>query len=61
MASLSETRNLKYESPIGISFPIIKSDNFGHIDKKIIIPIGTKAKIDTKDKTKIKLLESCVC
>lgn len=44
-----------------VNFPIIKSDNFGHIDKKIIIPIGTKAKIDTKDKTKIKLLESCVC
>ena len=44
-----------------VKFPIIKSDNFGHIDKKIIIPIGTKAKIDTKDKTKIKLVEPCVC
>ena len=41
-------------------FPIIKSDNFGHIDKKIIIPIGTKAKIDTNEKIKIKLVEKCV-
>ena len=28
-------------------FPIIKSDNFGHIDKKTVIPIGARAKIDT--------------
>ena len=37
-------------------FPIIKSDNFGHIDKKIIIPIGTKAEINTNEKIKIKLI-----
>ena len=43
-----------------IKFPIIKSDNFGHIDKKIVIPIGTKAKIDTEDKIKIELVEPCV-
>ncbi len=40
--------------------PIIKSENFGHIEKKTIIPIGIKAKIDTKQKIKIKLLENCV-
>lgn len=42
------------------SFPIIKSNNFGHIDKKTIIPIGVKARIDTKDKEKIRLIEDCV-
>ena len=26
-------------------FPIIKSNNFGHCDKKTVIPIGTKAKL----------------
>ena len=41
-------------------FQIIKSDNFGHIDKKIIIPIGTKAEINTNEKIKIKLVEKCV-
>ena len=41
-------------------FPIIKSDNFGHIEKKIIIPIGTKAEINTNEKIKIKLVEKCV-
>lgn len=41
-------------------FPAIKSDNFGHIDKKIIIPIGTKAEINTNEKIKIKLVEKCV-
>ena len=41
-------------------YPIIKSDNFGHIDKKIIIPIGTKAEINTNEKIKIKLVEKCV-
>ena len=41
-------------------FPIKKSDNFGHIDKKIIIPIGTKAEINTNEKIKIKLVEKCV-
>ena len=40
--------------------PIIKSDNFGHIEKKIVIPIGTRAKIDTSTKLPIKLLEDCI-
>lgn len=43
-----------------INFPIIKSDNFGHTDKKTVIPIGTIAKIDTFSKEKIVLLENCV-
>ncbi len=43
-----------------IQFPIIKSDNFGHINDKMVIPIGVKAKIDTKEKEKIKLLENCL-
>ena len=38
------------------SFPIIKSDNFGHIDKKIVIPVGARASIDTEAKEKIKLI-----
>lgn len=42
------------------SFPIIKTNNFGHIDKKIVIPIGTIAKIDTSSELKIELLEKCV-
>ncbi len=41
-------------------FPIIKSNNFGHIDKKAVIPIGTMAGIDTSKKVKIELLENCV-
>ena len=41
-------------------FPIIKSNNFGHCDKKIVIPIGTKARIDTSIDKKIILLEECV-
>ena len=40
--------------------PIIKSDNFGHIEKKIVIPIGINAKIDTFKKIPIELLEKCV-
>ena len=42
------------------NFPIIKSNNFGHIETKTVIPIGTKAKIDTNEKRKIELLEKCV-
>ena len=42
------------------NFPIIKSNNFGHIEKKTVIPIGIKGKIDTSEKIKIKLLENCV-
>ncbi len=41
-------------------FPIIKSNNFGHGLLKTVIPIGVKAKIDTEDKEKIKLLENCL-
>lgn len=41
-------------------FPIIKSNNFGHTEKKMVIPIGTKARIDTTKDTKIELLEDCV-
>ena len=40
--------------------PIIKSENFGHTETKTVIPIGTKAKIDTNQEIKIKLLENCV-
>ena len=41
-------------------FPIIKSNNFGHVDTKTVIPIGSKAKIDTNEDVKIKLIEECV-
>ncbi len=42
------------------NFPIIKSNNFGHTEKKTVIPIGTMAKINTAEKVKIELLENCV-
>ena len=41
-------------------FPIIKSNNFGHIETKTVIPIGTKAKIDTNQRQKIELIENCI-
>lgn len=41
-------------------FPIIKSENFGHIDKKIVIPVGVKANIDTTKDRKIVLKQECV-
>lgn len=41
-------------------FPIIKSNNFGHIENKTVIPIGTKARIDTNKEIKIELIENCV-
>lgn len=41
-------------------FPIIKSNNFGHVDKKTVVPIGVKARIDTNTDKKIILLEDCV-
>lgn len=40
-----------------VNFPIIKSNNFGHINQKSIIPIGAMAKIDTSKDVKISLLE----
>ena len=42
------------------NFPIIKSDNFGHGMFKTVIPIGVKARIDTRENEKIKLLEECL-
>lgn len=42
------------------SFPIIKSNNFGHIERKTVIPIGVKAKIDSNKIRKIELIENCV-
>ena len=39
------------------NFPIIKSNNFGHCERKTVIPIGTKAKIDTTKDRKIILLD----
>lgn len=41
-------------------FPIIKSNNFGHIERKTVVPIGTKAEINTDEDIKIKLVENCV-
>ncbi len=43
-----------------INFPIIKSNNFGHIETKTVIPIGTKAKIDSNKRQKIELIEQCI-
>lgn len=36
-------------------FPIIKSNNFGHVDNKQIIPIGKKARINTNEDIKISI------
>ena len=41
-------------------FPIIKSNNFGHIENKTVIPIGIKAEINTNENIKIKLIEKCI-
>lgn len=41
-------------------FPIIKSENFGHIAEKQVIPIGVKSRIDTMNEEKIILMEKCV-
>ncbi len=41
-------------------FPIIKSNNFGHLETKTVIPIGTKARIDSNQSKKIELIEQCV-
>ena len=54
ISDVLELPNKKYQ------FPIIKSNNFGHIETKTVIPIGTKAKIDTKKQKKIELIEKCV-
>jgi muramoyltetrapeptide carboxypeptidase len=51
---LSDTIENEYD------FPIIKSNNFGHIETKTVIPIGTKAQIDTSKRMKIRLMENCV-
>ncbi len=40
--------------------PIIKSNNFGHTETKTVIPIGTKARIDTNKSRKIELIEDCI-
>ncbi len=42
------------------NFPIIKSNNFGHIETKTVIPIGIKARIDTTKDVKMELIEKCV-
>lgn len=39
-------------------FPIIKSNNFGHTEKKTVIPVGGKARIDTTKDKKIKIIEN---
>lgn len=43
-----------------VKFPIIKCNYFGHIEKKTVIPIGTKARIDTSKNKKIQLIEEVV-
>ena len=38
------------------NFPIIKSDNFGHTDKKTVVPIGLEVRLDANN-CEIELLE----
>ena len=40
--------------------PIIKSNYFGHTEKKTVIPIGIKVQIDTESQRKIKIIGNCV-
>lgn len=40
------------------NFPIIKSNNFGHTEKKTVIPVGGKARIDTSRERKIEIIEN---
>lgn len=40
--------------------PIIQSNNFGHTETKTVIPIGSRAKINTMKDRKIELIEKCV-
>lgn len=54
ISDVLELPNEKYK------FPIIKSNYFGHTERKTVIPIGTKAKINTNETRKIKLIENCV-
>lgn len=54
ISDVLELPNEKYK------FPIIKSNYFGHTERKTVIPIGTKAQINTNDERKIKLIENCV-
>lgn len=42
------------------NFPIVKSNNFGHLETKTVIPIGTKARINTSKKEKVELIEKCI-
>lgn len=39
-------------------FPIIKSNNFGHTEKKTVIPVGGKVIIDTDKDIKIEIIEN---
>lgn len=43
-----------------VKIPIIKSNYFGHTEKKTVIPVGIKAQINTNSEKKIKLIENCV-
>ena len=45
---------------MNLGFHLIKCDYFGHTEKKTVIPIGTKAKIDTSKNKKIELIEDCI-
>ena len=38
------------------NIPIIKSNNFGHVDKKMVIPIGGMARINTSSEDVIQLI-----
>ena len=40
------------------NFPIIKSNNFGHTEKKTVIPVGGRARIDTSKKVKIEIIDN---
>lgn len=39
-------------------FPMVKSNNFGHTEKKTVIPVGGKARIDTTKAVKIEITEN---
>lgn len=54
---LEENIKMVLEKEFNLDIPIITNVNFGHTDPQIILPLGTKAKINS-EKKEFKLIES---
>jgi muramoyltetrapeptide carboxypeptidase len=54
-----QAENILYKVTENFDFPILKTDDFGHLCPNTVLPVGVRASLDA-DRAELSILEPCV-